>query len=124
MGVPDERGGTPAGSIAFEYGTYPTSGYSATSTTSINDGAWHQVAVTRHGVTVNLYIDGTLETTITSAATANVNNNARMRAGVSTCDNVDGTQSFTGVLAELMIFRSALTQPQIQALGRSQGLTG
>jgi hypothetical protein len=109
--------GTPAGSIDFEYGTYPTSGYSATSTTSLNDGAWHQVAVTRHGVTVKLYIDGTLETTITSAATANVNNNARMRAGVSACDGVDGTTAFTGELAELMIFRVALTQAQIQALG-------
>ena len=80
--------------------------------------------MTRHGVTVSLYIDGTLETTITSAATANVTNDARMRAGVSTCDGVDGTDPFTGDLAELMIFRSALTQPQILTLGMSEGLTG
>ena len=116
--------GTLAGSIDFEYGTYPTSGYAATSTTSVDDGAWHQVAVTRHGVTVNLYIDGTLEATVNSPATANVNNSAQLRAGVSTCDGVDGTHSFTGELAELMIFRSALTESQIQALGMSQGLTG
>jgi hypothetical protein len=116
--------GTPAGSIGFEYGTYPSSGYSAISTTGVNDGAWHQVAVTRQGVTVKLYIDGTLEATITSAARANVSNNAVSRAGVSTCDGVDGTQAFTGDLAELMIFRSALTQPQIQALGMPEGLTG
>jgi hypothetical protein len=45
-------------------------------------------------------------------------------AWVSTYDGIDGTQPFTGELAELMIFRSALTQPQIQALGMSQGLTG
>jgi hypothetical protein len=82
------------------------------------------VAVTRHGVTVNLYIDGTLEATTTSPATANVNNSDQLRAGVSTCDGIDGTHSFTAELAELMIFRSALTQSQVQALGMSQGLTG
>ena len=115
--------GAPAGSIGFEYGT-PPSNYDATSTTSVADGAWHQVAVTRHGVTVDLYIDGTLETTRTTPATVNVTNPAPMRAGVSECDGVDGTNSLNGELAELMIFRSALTQPQIQALGMSQGLTG
>jgi hypothetical protein len=116
--------GTPAGSIDFEYGTYPTSGYFAISTTSVDDGAWHQVAVTRYGVTVKLYVDGTLEATSTSAVTANVSNDAQSRAGVSTCDNVDGTASFTGELAEPMIFRSALSQSQIRALGVSEGLTG
>ena len=115
--------GSLAGSITFEYGTPPPS-YSATSTTSVSDGAWHQVAVTRHGRTVKLYIDGNLEATSTTPATAYLSNNASMRAGVSTCDGVDGTRPFTGELDELMIFRYALTQPQIQALGRAAGLTG
>jgi len=113
--------GAPAGSVDFEYGTYPARGYSTASTTSVNDGAWHQVTVTRQGVTVKLYNDGTLETTVTSPATAHVTNHARMRAGVSTCDGIDGTQAFTGELDNLMIFRSALTQPQIQALGTPTG---
>ena len=113
--------GTPAGSIDFEYGTYPNRGYNVASTTSVGDGAWHRVTVTRQAGTVNLYIDGTLETTITSPATANVTNHARMRAGVSTCDGIDGTHPFTGELDNLMIFRSALTQPQIQALGTPAG---
>jgi len=47
-----------------------------------------------------------------------------MRAGVSTCDGVDGTQPFKGELDELKIFRTALTQSQIQVLGRATGLTG
>jgi len=113
--------GAPAGSVGFEYGTYPARGYSATSTTSVGDGAWHRVTVTRQAHTVMLYIDGTLETTTTSPATANVTNHARMRAGVSTCDGIDGTHPFTGELDNLMIFRSALTQPQIQALGTPTG---
>jgi hypothetical protein len=111
------------GSIQFAYGTPPTS-YGATSTTSINDGAWHQVAVTRHGVTVKLYIDGTLEATTTTPTAVNLVNNAHILAGANPCDGVDGTVPFTGELDELMIFRSALTQPQIQALGRAEGLTG
>jgi hypothetical protein len=88
-----------------------------TSTAIINDGAWHQVAATRHGPTVSLYVDGQLEATGTSPATINVTNRAPMRAGVSKCDGLDGTHPFTGELDELMIFRSAFTQPQIQALG-------
>jgi hypothetical protein len=114
----------PAGAIVFGYGTPPAVNPSVISTTSINDGVWHQVAVTRHGPIVKLYVDGALEATTTSATTLNLTNNAPMRAGVSTCDGIDGTSPFTGELDELMIFRSALTQPQIQALGRAEGLTG
>jgi Concanavalin A-like lectin/glucanases superfamily len=101
--------GVPAGSIDFEYGT-PPPGYSAISTTPINDGKWHLVVATRHGVTVKLYIDGNLEATITTPTTQYLANNAPMRAGVSTCDGIDGTHPFTGKLDELMIFRSALSQ--------------
>jgi hypothetical protein len=113
------------GSIGFEYGTPPNRDYSSVgSTTSINNGAWHQVAVTRHGRTVKLYVDGTLEATTTTPATADVSNDAALRAGVSMCDGIDGTSPFTGDLAELMIFTAALTQPQLQALARAGGLTG
>lgn len=106
-----------AGAITFGYGTPPAANPNATSTTRINDGKWHQVAATRHGRTVKLYIDGTLEATATSAATLNLTNTSPMRAGVSTCDGIDGTHPFTGELDELMIFRTAFTQQQIQALG-------
>jgi hypothetical protein len=113
------------GSVDFEYGNPPSSDYgSISSTTMINNGAWHQVAVTRHGRTVKLYIDGVLEATGTTPTTADVSNHAVMRAGVSTCDGVDGTSPFTGDLAEPMIFSSALTQSQVQALARADGLTG
>ncbi len=40
-----------------------------------------------------------------------------MRAGVSTCDGVDGTTALVGELDELMIFQASLTQSQIQTLG-------
>jgi hypothetical protein len=104
------------GTIGFELFN-GTAAVGPVSTTSINDGKWHQVVATRHLRTISLYIDGNLEATATSATTVNVTNDARMRAGVSSCDGIDGTHPFTGELDELMIFRTAFTQQQIQALG-------
>ena len=95
--------------------------YIAESTTTISDGNWHLVVATRDGVTISLYVDGNLEATTTSATTVNVINDARMRMGVSKCDGIDGTHPFIGKLDELMIFRTAFTQQQIQALARPTG---
>ncbi len=88
------------------------------STPAVNDGAWHWVAVTRHRTTASLYVDGQLQATTTTATTADISKDTPMRAGVSSCDGVDGTKALVGQLDELMIFRAALTQAEIQALGR------
>lgn len=87
------------------------------STTAVNDGAWHWVAVTRQTTTASLYVDGQLQATSTTATTADISKGTPMRAGVSTCDGVDGTDALVGELDELTIFQVALTQSQIQALG-------
>jgi Concanavalin A-like lectin/glucanases superfamily len=87
------------------------------STAAVNDGAWHWVAVTRQTTTASLYVDGQLQATTTTATTADISKTTPMRAGVSTCDGVDGTIALVGQLGELMIFRVALTQSQIQTLG-------
>lgn len=85
-------------------------------TTAINDGAWHHVALARHGKTASLYVDGVLEATATTPRPVDIWNDEPLRVGASVCDGVDGTVSFTGELDELMIFKQALTQAQIQAL--------
>jgi sialidase-1 len=87
------------------------------STAVVNDGAWHWVAVTRQTTTASLYVDGQLQATTTTATTADISKSTPMRAGVSTCDGVDGTGALVGQLDELMIFPVALTQSQIQTLG-------
>ena len=87
------------------------------STAVVNDGAWHWVAVTRQTTTASLYVDGQLQATTTTATTADISKRTPMRAGVSTCDGVDGTSALVGQLDELMIFRVALNQSQIQTLG-------
>jgi hypothetical protein len=40
-----------------------------------------------------------------------------VRAGVSSCDGIDGTSASVGQLDELMMFHVALSQSKIQALG-------
>ncbi len=86
------------------------------STAPVNDGAWHWVVVTRQATTASLYVDGQLQETATTPTTADISKATPMRAGVSTCDGVDGTTALVGELDELMIFQTALTQPQIQSL--------
>jgi hypothetical protein len=87
------------------------------STAAVNDGAWHRVAVTRQTTTASLYVDGQLQATSTTATTADISKRTPMRAGVSTCDGVDGTSALAGQLDELTIFGVALAPSQIQALG-------
>ncbi|MGA8666538.1 MAG: LamG domain-containing protein [Candidatus Dormiibacterota bacterium] len=87
------------------------------STAVVNDGGWHRVAVSRQTTTASLYVDGQLQATSTTATTADISKTTPMRAGVSTCDGVDGTNALVGELDELMIFQVALTQSQIQGLG-------
>jgi hypothetical protein len=62
-------------------------------------------------------VDGQLQATTTTATTADISKRTPMRAGVSTCDGVDGTTALVGQLDELMIFSVALIQSQIQTLG-------
>jgi hypothetical protein len=108
---------TPEGIVGFEsQDIHGKNVVDLVSKTRVNNGEWHQVAVTRTGRTVRLYVDGSLEATGTSPKKAEIQIKAPMRAGVSTCDGIDGTNPFTGELDELMIFASALRQPQIQAL--------
>jgi|GEM_PF-5161854 len=91
-----------------------TAGFSSTS--RVNDGAWHAIALSRAGTTALLYFDGRLEDTATTPRPVNLDNHVPMRSGVDPCVGVDGTYPFTGQLDELRIYRSGLTQAQIQAL--------
>jgi sialidase-1 len=108
----------PSGRVLFEaQNTAGADVIDLDSTTAVNDGAWHRVAVTRQGTTASLYVDGQLQAAATTATTSDISEGTPMRAGVSSCDGIDGTTAFVGELDELMIFQAALTQSQIQTLG-------
>jgi Concanavalin A-like lectin/glucanases superfamily len=82
----------------------------------IADGNWHHVALVRDGTNNTIYVDGANPSTAISPHPVQLSNTAPMRAGMSACTGVDGTNPYDGDLDELMIFDQALSQPQINAV--------
>lgn len=88
-------------------GTDYTAGF--TSTTSVADGEWHQIVMSRAGRTVSLYIDGNLEDTATTGHSVELVNDSRLRIGMSVCVGADGTRPFRGEIDDIRFYSSALT---------------
>ncbi len=85
----------------------------------IADGKWHHVALVRDGTNNTIYVDGANPGTAISPEPVQLSNTAPMRAGMSACTFVDGTNPYDGELDELMIFDRALSPEQIDVLIRS-----
>jgi len=83
------------------------------STTSINDGAWHHVAVTRNAATgaMVLYVDGAQQATATGP-TGTRSAPASLRVG-SLQTNLN---FFAGQIDEVRLFGAVLTAAQVAAL--------
>jgi hypothetical protein len=96
-----------------EFGTDDTSVLGAP---IIADGNWHHVALVRNGTNNTIYVDGAHPVTTTSPHPVLLSNTAPMRAGMSACTGVDGTNPYDGDLDELMTFNTALSQQKINAL--------
>ncbi len=86
--------------------------------TAVNDGQWHQVAVTRSESTVKCYIDGILDFTWTEAPTGtlSVDTGGLWLGGDQ--DSVGGgwseSQQFHGFLDDVQIWNAALDQGTIR----------
>jgi hypothetical protein len=105
------------GRILFEIDqSGPGDFFSLMSTTSINDGNFHHVAIVRAGTSITIYIDGVASGSGTAPSIISVNNNAFLIAGSDVCVGTDGTQAFTGKLDELEFFSRALAVAEIQAI--------
>lgn len=78
--------------------------FSLASTISVNDGAWHHIAVTRAGNAMQIYIDGTLN------VTGNANNvlGALGNVAVTIGSLQTGLNYFNGQIDEVRIYNSAL----------------
>jgi len=96
------------------------------STTAINDGSWHQVAITRDAVTnaVSVYVDGRLEAT-GSPSDPSLNGAMNRLAGFGQNNNfsLDAAGSdladfrfFRGQLDDLRIYDRVLTADQVAAI--------
>jgi hypothetical protein len=106
--------------------------------TTINDNAWHHVAVTSNGSAWSLYVDGSAETlTVTNGS--NSGNWVGDLYAVSSslldiCDigaarrgsNIGGSSFFTGNIDEVAVWDSALSAAQINNIykGESNGGSG
>lgn len=80
------------------------------SSSTINDGNWHHVAVTRSGSTSTIYIDGILDNTSANSG-ANVSNTSMIRIGNQVCNN----SYFDGQLDEIRVWNTARTLAQISS---------
>ena len=96
-----------------EFGTDDTG---VTGAPIIADGNWHHVALVRDGTDNTIYVDGANPMTAISPHPVQLSNTEPMRAGMSACTGIDGTNPYDGDLDELMIFDKALSQAQIDAL--------
>jgi hypothetical protein len=92
--------------MSDRFATDNTPGF--TSTTSVADGLWHTIVLSRAGRTVSLYIDGNLEATATTAHRIYLVNDSRLRIGMSICVGHDGTLPFQGKIDDVRLYSSAL----------------
>ena len=93
----------------------------ATSTTSVTDGAWHQiVGVYREGGEESIYVDGS-PAEASNASEAIVANGAPFLVGGA---NQSGSPNarFTGLIDEVRVYSGALTDAEIDALFEHPGI--
>ena len=68
--------------------------------TSVNDGLFHHVAFIREGLTLRVYVDGSLDNSATVSVKAAINNAVPLYAGWSVCQPPGVTHWFNGALDE------------------------
>lgn len=91
--------GDSGGKIAFWAADYSLGGQMLLSTTAVNDGNWHHVAVVRNGTSWKLYIDGISESSYTGSVTIG-DITAPIYIGL---DTVYGGRNFDGYLDEIRL---------------------
>jgi len=87
-------------------------------TIPLNDGIWHHVAWVRQStssgsITYLVYVDGTLNNTLSHPIATEVQNTTPLVLGQSICQGSDGTRSYIGAAAELQLFSHALSAEEI-----------
>jgi len=99
-----ERYESIGGRVVFY--TNGPSNYQLTSSTAIDDGQWHHVAVSYDGSTKSIYIDGVLDTSIGATGSIGYFNNNPLQIGG---DNFDGR------LDDVRLYRTVLSLSEVQA---------
>ncbi|TAE62175.1 MAG: hypothetical protein EAY68_09005, partial [Bacteroidetes bacterium] len=114
--------GISSGKAIFEINQSNASDYTAVSSTSnVNTGRWTQILVRRTGTSLDLFINGKLEKTVTIVGSPNISNSTPFTLGISPCGGW-----FSGSMDEFSIYGTALTDAEIASLVHSNlpSLTG
>ncbi len=83
-------------------------------TTDLRDNTWHHVAGTWNGSIMNLYVDGILQNSRSSAGSISITSTPLIIGDFGTSLNVQ--YGFSGLIDEVEIFNRALSQSEIQAI--------
>lgn len=92
---------------------YDGTSYEASSTTTVNNGAWHHLAYVRSGSTGTIYVDGVAEATHTANFT--LTGSEKWSLGQE-WDNSSASDFLIGSIDEPRVYNKALTQSQIGQL--------
>ncbi|MCB0583308.1 MAG: HYR domain-containing protein, partial [Phaeodactylibacter sp.] len=114
-------GNINSGKAGFWKKSAPGDGIIVQSTTSVNDGDWHHIAIVKEGAgagQVHLYVDGVLEDSGTDAADM-----ANTPTELGRINNTADGRYFPGELDEVRIWDIARNQTDIQA-AMNQALAG
>jgi len=107
------NGNTAAGS---KVGGVRYAGGWLTGTTAVNDGNWHFIAMTDNGSAQAIYVDGNVDSLLSSMT--HVANGSQVWIG-GRGDTGDGTVAFNGQMDELYMFNRALSQVEVRSLTNS-----
>ena len=86
-------------------------------TSSVADGNWHHVVLTKTSTELKLYVDGSLQNTVSNSSTWTWNN---VHVGIGNSNQTFGTQGlFDGKIDELSVFSRALSLAEVNSLYNS-----
>lgn len=94
--------------VVFIGGT--VSSFTSTST-GLNNGAWHQVALTRSGSTVRLFIDGALQNTTTASGTITTTSTVRIGSSFFASRFFGGYISNVRIVVGSPVYTATFTPP-------------
>jgi hypothetical protein len=112
-----KRNGTNTFALSMNGGKVEVSDWGAVvgatyvGTTTVNNGAWHHVALTWDGTTSKLYIDGVLDTTKVIGFVSQVISNGNSLGAFDS----GSTRAYTGSLDEVLAFNRALTATEVSS---------
>ena len=112
-----------AGTAGTKGGVVRWGGGFLTGTTALNDGNWHFLTLVNNGGAESIYVDGNVDTVISSMSGALASGANQTWIGGSP-DTDAGAVKMTGLIDEVCVFDRALTQAQIRAIVTNAPTTG